>query len=76
MGLCHALVRPPPHPCGRRNPFPAHHNPLPFPQRGPPRQREKLEAAVAAPGELGTEAVEEFMSISDGQVRWKLITDV
>ncbi|KIY91673.1 F1F0 ATP synthase, alpha subunit, partial [Monoraphidium neglectum] len=31
-------------------------------------QREKLEAAVAAPGELGTEAVEEFMSISDGQL--------
>lgn len=34
-------------------------------------QREKLEAAVAGPGELNTEAVEEFMSISDGQARCK-----
>ncbi|KAI8466349.1 MAG: alpha subunit of mitochondrial F1F0 ATP synthase [Monoraphidium minutum] len=31
-------------------------------------QREKLEASVADPRELATDAVEEFMSISDGQL--------
>jgi hypothetical protein len=43
-------------------------------------QREALEAAAAGPGELDTEAVEEFMSISDGQVRggrvWLMVLSV